>query len=111
MLKSVKNAFPYWIHHEFANYAGTAKEVLEKIHDYIIQLRQSIQKMLRDLDGVPVDTGQDKVAHVHKANQLTKVRMIGYEQDEPIDDTDLEFLQLMLGEEFQLDQVTLVPDA
>ena len=110
MLKTIKGAFPYWIHQEFANYAGTAKEVLEKIHDNVIQLRQSTQKVLRDLDGVLVDTGQDKVAPVHNANQVTSVRMIGYEYDEPIDDTDLEFLQLMLGEEFQLDQVIFVPD-
>ena len=111
MLKIVKGAFPYWIHQDFANYAGTAKEVLAKIHDYVIQLRQSTQKIMRDLDGGTIDTGQNVQVPVHNANQVTKIKMIGYEPDEPIAETDLEFLQLMLGEEFQLDQVTFVPDA
>ena len=35
---------------KFSNYAGTAKEVLEKIHEYVISLRQCTQNMLRDLD-------------------------------------------------------------
>ena len=111
MLKTVKSAFPYWIHQEFANYAGTAKEILVKIHDYVIQLRQSTQKIMRDLDGGTIDTGQNVQVPVHNANQVTKIKMIGYEPDEPIAETDLEFLQLMLGEDFQLDQVTFVPDA
>ena len=111
MLKIVKGAFPYWIYQDFANYAGMAKEVLAKIYDYVIQLRQSTQKIMRDLDGGTIDTGQNAQVPVHNANQVTRIKMIGYEPDEPIAETDIEFLQLMLGEDFQLDQVTFVPDA
>ena len=103
MLKSIKGLFPYEIHHKFSNFSGPAKDVLVKIYDYAVEMRQSIQNMMSDLDDVPkgkvaasckktrvpVDTGQD-------------IKLVGYGPDDQIDDAALDLLYLMYGPELNL---------
>ena len=103
MLKSIKGLFPYDVHQEFANYTGSANDILIKINHYVVQMRVSIQTMMNDLDDVPkgklaascvkkqvpVDTGQD-------------IKLVGFGPDDPIDDAALDLLYLLYGPELNL---------
>ena len=55
MLRQIKAFFPIKNHEEMSKFHGSAKEKFEQLYDYVLELRQCSQAVLKDDDPGPTD--------------------------------------------------------
>ena len=60
MLRQIKALFPIKNHEEMSKFKGFVKDKFVQLYDYIIELRQCSQAVLKDIgDPVPIDEEDD----------------------------------------------------